>query len=335
MQESSPVRTIHIIGIVLILLAGNPSFSQDVRVTARLDTGAMLIGDHVGLKLQFNGPAGIQVIWPSFNDTILGNIIVIGRSKVDSSFSKDKKSLTLTQELNLTCFDSGFYTIPQIPFRYRLLPDTSVKTASTGLSMLMVHTVKVDTTNIIKPIKGPLRVPITFLEVLPYILMALALIALVIVLIWYVRKRKKHEPLIRIRQKVKLQPHEKALQDLEKLRIKKLWQDGHVKEYYSELTDILRNYIEEGFGIPAMESTTYEIVGKLRKNNVFAKPVVEKVDQILQNADMVKFAKLIPLPHDNENSLNAGIEFVNQTMRPMVEKPKVETINHINMASQS
>ena len=329
------MRIIHIIGIILILLLGKPTHSQDIRVTARLDTGAMLIGDHVGLKLQFNGPAGIQVIWPSFNDTILGNIIIIGRSKVDSSFSKDRKSLTLTQELNLTCFDSGFYTIPQVSFRYRLLPDTAIKTASTGLSLLMVHTVKVDTTNVIKPIKGPLKVPITFLEVLPYMLIALAVIALVVVLIWYVKKRKKHEPLIQIRQKVKLQPHEKALQDLEKLRIKKLWQEGHVKEYHSELTDILRTYIEEGFGIPAMESTTYEIVDKLRQNNALAKPVVEKVDQILQKADMVKFAKLIPLPQDNENALTEGIDFVHQTMRPVVETPQVETMNKLSQQSQS
>ena len=318
------MRSIHIIGIALLLLTGKPLFPQDVRVTARLDTGAMLIGDHVGLKLQFNGPAGSQVLWPVFNDTILQNIIIIGRSKIDSSFSKYKKDLTLTQELNLTCFDTGVYTFPQIPFRYRLLPDTSVKTASTGLSMLMVHTVKVDTTNVIKPIKGPLKIPITFLEMLPYILLALALIALTLILIWYIQKRKKNEPLIQIRQKGKLQPHEKALRDLEKLRIRKLWQEGHIKEYHSELTDILRTYIEEGFGIPAMESTTFEIIEKLKQVNDFTEPVIEKVKQILQLADMVKFAKRIPLPQDNENALNSGIEFIRETTIPVNEKPRTE-----------
>jgi len=318
------MRSIHIIGIALLLLTGKPLFPQDVRVTARLDTGAMLIGDHVGLKLQFNGPAGSQVLWPVFNDTILQNIIIIGRSKIDSSFSKNKKDLTLTQELNLTCFDTGVYTFPQIPFRYRLLPDTSVKTASTGLSMLMVHTVKVDTTNVIKPIKGPLKIPITFLEMLPYILLALALIALTLILIWYIQKRKKNEPLIQIRPKGKLQPHEKALRDLEKLRIRKLWQEGHIKEYHSELTDILRTYIEEGFGIPAMESTTFEIIEKLKQVNDFTEPVIEKVKQILQLADMVKFAKRIPLPQDNENALNSGIEFIRETTIPVNEKPRTE-----------
>ena len=277
----------------------------------------------------------MQVIWPVFNDTILGNIVVIGRSKIDSSFSKDKKSLTLTQDIKLTSFDSGFYTIPQVPFRYRLLPDTSVKTASSGLSMLMVHTMKVDTTNVIKPIKGPLRVPVTFLEVLPYILIALAVIALIILLVWYRNRRKKHQPLIQIRPKVRLQPHEKALQELEKLRTKKLWQEGKVKEYHSELTDILRIYIETGFGVPAMESTTFEIINKLRQDNVFAKTLIEKLDRLLQNADMVKFAKMVPLPQDNETALNAGIEFVNQTVKPVAEMPKAEAVNRINQESQS
>ncbi|MEI8007336.1 MAG: hypothetical protein WCI48_14115 [Bacteroidota bacterium] len=329
------MRILRFIGIALLLLAGQPSWSQDVKATAKLDTGAMLIGDQVRMKLKFEAPSGTQVIWPVFNDTILGNIIVIGRSKIDSSFSKDRKSLTLTQEVRLTSFDSGFYTIPQIPFRYRILPDTSVRIASSGLSMLMVHTMKVDTTNVIKPIKGPLRVPVTFLEVLPYILIALAVIALIILLVWYRKKRKKHEPLIQIRPKVRLQPHEKALQELEKLRTKKLWQEGKVKEYHSELTDILRIYIETGFGVPAMESTTYEIIQKLRQDNVFAKALIEKLDRLLQNADMVKFAKMVPLPQDNETALNAGIEFVNQTVRPVAEIPRAETVNRINQVPQS
>ena len=328
------MRLIYFIGLSLLLFAATPSFSQDVSATAKLDTGAMLIGDHVGLKLQFNGPAGSRVIWPVFRDTILGNIIILGRSKIDSSFSKDKKSLTLSQELNLTCFDSGFYTLPQIPFRYRILPDTSVNIVSSGLSMLMVHTIKVDTTNAIKPIKGPLRVPITFLEMLPFILIALALIAAVLLLIWYLKKRKNNEPLIQIRQKVKLQPHEKALQELEKLRTKKLWQAGHVKEYQSELTDILRNYIEEGFGIPAMESTTFEIISQLKQRGDFPKQVIEKAEHILKIADMVKFAKAIPVPQENENSLNGGIEFIRETTRPLTEKTRTEEVSQNNQQPQ-
>lgn len=329
------IRNICIISITFLFLFGKPVFSQDAIVSARFDTAAMLIGDHVGLKLQFNGPAGARVEWPVFGDTILGNIVVIGRSKIDSSFSPDKKTLTLKQEINLTCFDSGFYTLPQIPFRYRLIPDTSLKIVSTGLSMLMVHTVKVDTTNAIKPIKGPLSVPLTFREILPYILIGLAVIAFVLALIWYLKKRKKNEPLVQLRPKVKLQPYEKALQGLEKLRVRKLWQEGHVKEYHSELTEILRTYIEDGFNIPALESTTWEIMEKLKEHKEFPGTVLEKVNQLLQTADMVKFAKSIPLPQENETALKTGIDFVNQTAKPLAENHQGETLRQINNTTQS
>ncbi|MEI6884738.1 MAG: hypothetical protein WCO02_09630 [Bacteroidota bacterium] len=328
------MRNIGIICIVFLLMTGSPSFAQDVSVSAKFDTAAMLIGDHVGLRLQFNGPAGVRVEWPVFNDTILGNIIIIGRSKIDSSFTPDKKTLTLKQELNITCFDSGFYTLPQIPFRYRLLPDTSVKTTSTGLSMLMVHTLKVDTTIAIKPIKGPIGIPLTFREILPYLLIGLAVIAIVLALVWYLKKRKKNEPLITLRPKVRLQPYEKALQGLEKLRVKKLWQEGHVKEYHSELTDILRNYIEEGFNIPALESTTYEIMEQMKARQGFSKQVLEKVNHLLQTADMVKFAKSIPLPQENDAALKTGIEFINDTARPVAAVPLEETVKQINSTTQ-
>ena len=329
------MRNIGIICIAFLLLTSTPSFAQDVSVSAKFDTAAMLIGDHVGLRLQFNGPAGVRVEWPVFNDTILGNIIIIGRSKIDSSFTPDKKTLTLKQELNITCFDSGFYTLPQIPFRYRLLPDTSVKTASTGLSMLMVHTLKVDTTNAIKPIKGPIGIPLTFREILPYLLIGLAVVAIVFALVWYLKKRKKNEPLVRLRPKVRLQPYEKALQGLEKLRVKKLWQEGHVKEYHSELTEILRNYIEEGFNIPALESTSYEIMEQLKARQGFSNQVLEKVNHLLQTADMVKFAKSIPLPQENDAALKTGIEFINETARPVAEVPLEETMKQINHTTQS
>jgi len=314
---------------------GKPAFSQEVKVIARLDTAAMLIGDHVGMKLQFDGPLQYQVSWPTIPDTILEKIIVIGRSKIDSIYSKDKRSLTLTQELNLTSFDSGTYFIPQITFRYRTLPDTTVKTASSNMSTLIVHTVKVDTTASIKAIKGPLKVPITFREVIPYILSVFGLIVLVLLLVWYLNKRKKHEPLIQIRPKVKLQPHERALQDFEKLRIKKLWQQGHVKEYHSELTDILRTYVEEGYSIPAMESTTYEIIEQMKQRSDFTKPLVLKLEHLLETADMVKFAKTIPSNQENEQALETGIEVVKETIRPAAEGPAAEKVNQISQQIQS
>lgn len=292
------------------------SHGQEVVVTAKLDTNAMLIGDHVGLTLKYTGPAKSQVLWPFMPDTILGSITVIGRGRIDTAFAADKKSVTYSQQLNITCYDSGFYTIPSIPFKYRLLPDTNSVSAVTTMMLLAVHTVKVDTTQAIKPIASPLKVPISFREMLPWILLALAVLLLIVFVLWYLKKRRNKEPVFRLKPTIVLPPNELALQEIEKLRVKKLWQAGKVKEYHSELTEILRRYIEGRFLVPALEQTTAEITQSLMGHPGCPHSELDRLGNLLILADMVKFAKAQPLAAENEKCLGDGIEFVNQTTEP-------------------
>jgi len=312
MQSMRSVRTYAT--LLLLAVLGTVS-GQQPEVTARLDTGAMLIGDHVGLTLKYSGPSASQVIWPFLPDTILGNIAVIGRGKIDTALSADKRSVTLTQQLNLTCYDSGFYTFPQIPFRYRVLPDTMQLEAMTELMMLAVHTVKVDTTLAIKPIAGPLRVPLSFREILPWLLIGLLAVLVIAGVVWYIRKQRKKEPILSLRPRVVVPPHEQALRELETLRLKKLWQSGKVKEYHSELTEILRRYIETGFRVPALEQTTAEIIDALVQDPGFPRHALDRLGNLLLLADLVKFAKVQPLAAENEKSFTDGVEFVNETMQ--------------------
>ncbi len=301
------------LAIVMCSLVGG-SYAQEVGVMAKLDTNAMLIGDHVLMTLKFTGPAKTQVLWPFLPDTILGHITIIGRGKIDTAYTTDKKQVTLTQKVNVTCFDSGFYTIPSIPFAYRILPDTSKLTATTTMLMLAVHTVKVDTTQSIKPIIGPLKIPITFTEMLPWILGAVAVAILVFTGIWYYRKRKKQEPVFKLKPKVVVPPYERALQEFEKLRQKKLWQNGKVKEYHSELTEILRRYIEDRFMVPALEQTSSEIYESLLNQAECPRPSADKLNRLLVLADMVKFAKALPVATENDMCLTEGVEFVRSTI---------------------
>lgn len=316
-----------VLGIVLFVLLFGSQYSslnaQDVVVSASLDTNAMLIGDHVGLTLKFTGPAKSQVLWPFIPDTILGNISVIGRGKIDTSFSADKKSVTFSQEINVTCYDSGFYTIPQIPFQYRILPDTSRLTSLGSLLLLSVHTVKVDTTQAIKPIIGPLKVPLTFREMLPWILIGLAAVLLGLFLLWYIKKRRQQQPVLQFKPKVVQPPHVIALQELEKLRLKKMWQSGQIKEYYSELTEILRKYIEDRFQVPAPEQTTAEIMESLTPNPLLSQTVLKELQALLIQADMVKFAKALPMASENESSLVEAISFVQNAEGSAVVKPQL------------
>ena len=308
------MKSVRVYIIILSLLTWvSWGFSQGVGVVAKLDTNAMMIGDHVGITLKYTGPAQSKVLWPFLPDTILGHITIIGRGKIDTAYTPDKKSVTFTQFLNLTFYDSGFYTIPSIPFRYRLLPDTTGQVSTSTMLMLAVHTVKVDTTQAIKPIIGPLSVPITFREMLPWIIAALLLAALIVAGIWYFRKRKKQEPIFQLKPKVVLSPYERALQDFEKLRLKKLWQSGKIKEYHSELTEILRRYIEDRFRVAALEQTSSEITENLRDHPDCPRAALDKLNSLLVMADMVKFAKSQPLATENDLCLSDGVDFVRST----------------------
>ena len=308
------MRLIRTYGIVLFLMAfAGASTAQGFKAIAKLDSSTMLIGDQLNLTLSFRSPAKTEVLWPSIRDTILGNILVINRSKIDTSYSEDKKSFILSQKIRLTCFDSGFYTIPPIRFYYRNLPDTTTRFEQTEIQILTVHTVAVDTTLAIKPIKAPFRVSISLMEYLPWILGGLLFLAITGFLIYYLMKRKKGEPVFVLKPRIKYLPHEQALIDIESLRAKKLWQAGRVKEYHTELTEILRKYFEDKFHVPAMESTSAEILQNLEDITGISSGTRNKLAGILTLADLVKFAKYIPLAFDNEEVIGKAVEVINET----------------------
>jgi hypothetical protein len=288
------------------------------KASAGIDTNNILIGDHINLKISYTFPAKAIVIWPVFNDTITKNIEVINRSKLDTIIAPDKKNITFNQVVTITSFDSGSFVIPPIDFAYSLPGDTSKIHSLTNAITLFVNTVPVDTNLAIKDIKAPLRAPITFKEMLPWILGLLGIIAIILITIYIVRKKLKKEPLLNFNKTV-IPPHVKALKKLEELRNKKIWQKGMIKEFHSEVSDILRTYIEEAYDIPAMEMISEEIVYKM--NSVSIEPdSVKRLQNIFKIADMVKFAKFNPLPDENDYNLKNAIIFVTETA------PKLEVI---------
>jgi hypothetical protein len=148
---------------------------------------------------------------------------------------------------------------------------------------------------------------------MPWIIAGLLFIAFAGFLIWYYLKRKKGEPIFVLRPSVKYQPHELALMELEKLRAKKLWQAGKIKDYHTELTDILRKYFEDRFHIMAMESTTSEILEDLESKTLVTKENREILNRILVMADLVKFAKYLPMPEEHDQSMNYAVDVINNT----------------------
>lgn len=303
--------------ILLIAFAGYGTRAQTAHVDARLDTTDILIGDQIDLNIHFSMPLDYRVLWPFYKDTLTAGIEIIRQSPVDTLINESDNLVNMLQSITITAFDSGAYYIPPLRFRFQPIDDTSFYEASSIPLYLRVHTMEVDTTQAIKAIKPPLAAPVTFAEILPWLLIGLAAVALILLIIYIIRKRKKKEPIFQFRPKPVLPPHVVAISALEVLKQKKLWQAGLTKDFYTELTDILRAYIEGRYGVQAAEMTTEEILEGLKKTNA-GDAAVGELARTLILADLVKFAKEQPLPVDNDNSLLRGIDFVNKT-KPLTE----------------
>ena len=323
------MKALNILFLIIIFQVGNV-FSQNPNVSVNLDTNAILIGDQVNLNIQFLSPKQYNVLWPDIKDTLTANIEIVERTPIDTVYSDNNDNIILSQKLTLTSFDTGNYILPQMEFRYHAPDDTIQNVILSESLMLKVNTINVDTTKAIKPIKAPLEAPYTFKEIYPWVLGGIGIIAAIIFLIYYLRKRKKNEPVFKLKPKPKIPAHVIALDELDKLRRKKLWQTGNVKGFYTDLTDIVRIYIEGRFGIDAMEMTTFEIKANIKNVDQIPKENKEKLYNTLVLADLVKFAKEKPLPDDNESSMNISENFVRKTI-PVVREEGEENENEISV----
>ncbi|HNW88876.1 MAG TPA: hypothetical protein PKN48_04385 [Bacteroidales bacterium] len=319
--------------LVVIVLAVIPVFvsAQKPEAISSIDSINVLIGDQVKYNYKFTFPSKAVPSLPIIGDTLSKEIEVVSRTKMDTSVSADKKYTTFSQTLNIASFDSGSFVIPPMIFYYKMPGDTTNYFASTNPIMLYVNTVSVDTTKEFKDIKLPLGEPLTWREILPWALLGLGILLVAGIAIYVLRKIRRKEPIINLLQKPKIPAHEKALTELEELRIQKLWQTGKIKEFHSALTDILRVYIEDQFNVEAMEMITYDVITSLKTAKL---PDVEinRIEKILTLADMVKFAKFQPLPDEHDNSLKEGVSFVENTkpQAPEATEQKTETQPNTN-----
>jgi len=304
----------HIKYILLLFLTGTftgMAFGQYTSATAKLEKNNILIGDQIQMEIQLTVPSGSRVQWPMLLDTIAPYVEILNKSAIDT-VSSDKDQFTLKQDLVITSFDSGSYVVRPIIFKYSQKGDTIVYFAETLPISLDVQTVEIDQAGDIKPIKPPLAAPVTFRELMPWIGLFMALVAVVLVIYYYLKRKKQIQPIITTRLNATIPPYEAAMEALESLRIKKLWQSGRVKDYYSEMTEIVREYIELRYPVRALEMTTGEINAALQQSSVNS-TTREKLYQVLVLADLVKFAKEQPLPLENDLSLNQCMEFVRET----------------------
>lgn len=292
----------------LFIFCFSVSLSQKIDVKSEVDTKKIVIGDWIKLDLKATHSNDIKIIWPKIED-VIGKFELIRKDSIPKiSTAKDENIETLTAIISI--YDSGYYQVPAIPFKYTINNDTSIKVAYTEPIDILVNTIAVDTTLPIKDIKDVMDVPIPFLEIISYI----ALVILIILLIYaYYKNYKLKKSLSSIVEQIPLlPPHEQAYKELNELEKKKLWQKGFVKEYYTEVTEIIRRYIERRYSINAMEMTSTEILNSLL--NVHRdKKLLEILESFLNLADYVKFAKFQPNTIENEEEIKKAYTFIDNT----------------------
>lgn len=305
--------------------------AQQVKLNASLDTSNVLIGDQVAYRLQLLIPEGYQFDWPLFADTLASNVEILKRTGIDTLRLKDGL-LEVKQVFTITSFDTGFYVIPPFKVKYRETEQSGdLKFVESEPYLLNVFSIPVDLAQPIKPIKGPIAVPITFMELLPWILLLFLVAGLVY---FFLIRKKKAAPITIFRSKPRLPAHIIALDALDQLKKEKLWQQGLIKDYYSRLSNIVREYIDERFDLPSVESTTYETMQMIKTKPVSGESM-GLLKELLELSDLVKFAKAKPLPSEHDHCMNLAVGFVNNTSQGVSMESQSNAVNEGGEALQN
>ncbi|MFZ4105236.1 hypothetical protein [Flavobacterium sp.] len=299
--------------LVFLLIFTSTLFAQ--KVTTSIDTTRNKIGAEFKITLKASVSNKDKVVFPKAKN--FGALEVINSYKIDTVKTNDRWELI--KKYGVTQFDSGKFTIPRIAILINGKP-----TFSDSLKV-EVFNVKVDTLKQkMYDVKDVAQAE-TSSNWWKYLLGILFLVGIAALAYWLIRKyqnRPKEEKILYT------SAIEKATSLLQQLETKELWQKGEVKSYYSELTNIARNYIEEEIEIPAMESTTSELIAGLRrvanqKKLKLSAATLENLEKVLMQADLVKFAKVKPLDFEIEEDkkrISSSIVTIHKAIPTVVEK---------------
>ena len=300
--------------MLLALLVPIASHAGNTSISVKLDSTHVLMGKTTTLHIEITQDRNVNgLLLNVLADTLNSMIEISDKGKGDTT-ELDNNRMQIKRDIMLQAFDPGTYQLPA------LLYVVGTDTLHSNQLTLNVDSIKVDPNGKIKDYKPVAEVPFKLLDIIPdfishwwwawllgFILLALGIYAYNK---WF---KKGINPLKPIKKR--LPPYEEAMQALNNLKGRNLWQNGQEKEYYTELTDILRVYIDRRFGINAVEMTSTQIMEKIRQNEE-AHIANDQLNNVLEIADFVKFANMHMLADDNEIAFQRAVNFVEQT-RPI------------------
>ena len=291
-------------------------------VSASIDSTMLMIGDQTDMHLSVTHEPSEQVAWPSFGAQLQDGIEIVDRTTPDTTTLPDGR-IQIKQDLKLTCFKDSLFSISPIAI------------ASGGdtfwtdpMALNVIQPFEMDTTLAITDIKDIEKAPIYWWGIIRWLLIVLVSCGLIWLAFWLYRKydtyreREQEEP---VDPELLRPADEVALEKLDEIKAQKIWRDGKVKEYHTELTDVVREYISRRFGVQSTEKTSDEtlrelapILAKGQRDDVQCtkeegKALYERLKTMLRTADLVKFAKWHTTPDENEAALTTAYDFVRGT----------------------
>ncbi len=299
----------------LILIFVSTLFAQAIEVEATTDSSEYFVGDFIHYNVKVTRNKNVNFEMPSVQDSVttLEFIEDLGVNE----FETDDKLITEFKFI-FAGYDSTEITIPSFFIPYKIGDDSTRQLTATNEVYLVVKTLQVNPDEDIRDIKAPLTIPMDWLFFL-FVTIGLMILALAGYFVYRFYQKRK---LLKIGEvpAVVIPPYEEAIQSLKKLEEDQLWQQGLIKEYHSEITHIVRKYFERKFSFLALEMPSSEVLDQLKKVTE-AESVLDLTRNFLSNADMVKFAKFVPMASVNEEMLQQAYEIVNNTKpEPVIEE---------------
>lgn len=279
-------------------------------VSVSVDSTTLFIGDQTDMHLQVTHDKEEVVQMPVYGETLMPGIEIVDRTIVDTTYLANDQ-VQLNQYLTLTSFADSLFYISPIPF-----VSGNDTIFSEGISLNVVQPFEMDSTDMaITDIKDIYNAKIWWWGIIRWILLALACVGLGVglyYLIRYIMRQQKGEMTIKPSEP-KRPAEEIALEALDRIKQEKIWQNGQIKQYHTQLTDVLRTYIAQRYDFSSNEKTSDEILREMKIRLQDNRELYNQLQKMLQLADLVKFAKWRTTPDENELSLKIAYDFVHQT----------------------
>jgi hypothetical protein len=307
--------------LILILLACVSGWAQEdpIMISSSVDKARIRIGDLITYTVTVTHAKDIQVEMPGLGANLGGFEI---RDYQVHDPKKEKDRIVSQVDYTISTFFTGEFEIPPLTVFYLTPADSTAKILATEKIKIVVESVKASEASDIRDIKPPVEIPRNWWITLRWFVLGAGVAGLAVLAYWIYRRRKEGKGLLPVREVPPRPPHEVALERIDRLRNSDLLEKGEIKQYYIEVSEIIRQYIEGRYFIIAMEMTTTEVLEGLAGAEL-PEEDFQYFSDFLNRCDLVKFAKVIPSEDQNHEILETACEIVHRT-KVVIEEPVEE-----------